>query len=144
MCLAPLVLVGYLFGGSPLFDAPKPSIDGMLVDVQTCETGVGLHVRAAQSGLYSVGLQYGYTWELPQHFSLTMQPRAGLSYTDHTMIELPLKVQFELGAQLLLGYDRYRVGLDWWHLSNAGLKQPNYGVDTWALMVGYVDRKSVV
>ena len=110
-------------------------MDGVVAELQTCETGLGAHVRATTSGLYGLGGHYGWTWH-PGVLSITLQPRAGLSYVDHAVQALPQRTQFELGAQLLVGYNRYRLALDYWHLSNAGMTQPNIGLDLVSVMVG--------
>ena len=93
--------------------------------------------KASNSGLYGLGLQYGWTWG-DAHRSLTLQPKVGLSYVDRPEPALPLRTQFEVGAQLLFGYDRARLGLEYWHLSNAGLKEPNTGLDLIVIQTGWV------
>lgn len=136
MCIAPVVLLGYLL----TIQTPwhhTTSFDAPMIEVQTCETGFGMDVKASTSGLYGLGLQYGFTWR-DTHRSLTLQPKAGFSYVDHPEPALPLRTQFEVGAQLLFGYDRVRLGLEYWHLSNAGLKEPNTGLDLIVIQTGWV------
>lgn len=133
-CLAPLLLAGYMMTVSP-FGHSSPNENGVIVELQTCERGAGGHVRASSSGLYALGLQYGIGTEFGP-ISLTFQPRAGFSHVDHENRNLPLGTQFELGGQMLVGYDRYRFAVDYWHLSNAGIKKPNLGMDTFSVMVG--------
>lgn len=133
-CLVPVILAGYLLTLHPNH-AHRSTENGALVEGQTCEQRFGLHARASSSGLYGAGIHYGLSWH-GKSFSLTFQPRAGLSYADHPVPELPMRTQFELGAQVLLGYDRYRLAVDYWHLSNAELQKPNTGLDMIGLMVG--------
>ena len=136
-CLAPLVLIGYLFT-LQVHATQTSNMNAPVLDLQSCETGWGVHAKASTSGLYAVGGQYGWTWQPVASWSVTLQPRAGVSYVDHPVEALPLRTQFELGTQLLLGYDRWRVGVEYWHLSNAGLRQPNTGLDLLEVLTGIV------
>ena len=136
ICFAPLIMAGYLMTVQTSWHHTE-NVDGMIIDVQTCETGLGLHVRGTTSGLYGLGTQYGFTYQFDDKWSLTFQPRAGFSYTSTPRYELPATTQFELGSQLILGYGDMRVSLDYWHLSNAGLVDPNIGLDTISLMAGW-------
>jgi hypothetical protein len=113
------------------------NVDGGVVEIQSCESGLGLHGRIQTAGLYGLGLHYGFTKEIDDHWRVTFQPRAGLSYTGEARYELPATHQFELGAQLLVGYDQFRVGIDYWHLSNAGLVKPNIGLDMIGVVAGW-------
>lgn len=134
ICLAPLVLIGHLLTIQTPWHKTA-NLDGQVLDVQSCETGLGLHVKASTSGLYALGTHYGWTWH-PGVFSLTLQPRVGLSHVDRPVEALPMRTQFELGTQVLIGYDRWRVGIEYWHLSNAGLMLPNVGLDMIGVLVG--------
>ena len=135
MCIAPLLLLGYLL----TMQTPAhhtPILNGTILEAQTCESGLGAHARATSSGLFGLGVQYGLTAHHGD-WSLTAQPRVGLSYSAEPINALPLQKQFELGVQVLVGYQHLRLSLDYWHLSNAGLKQPNIGIDLLALMGGW-------
>lgn len=134
LCLVPLLLVG----ATSTLDwskTPPPNENGALIEVQTCERGLGGHVKGTSSGLYALGIHYGFTGEMG-NFSATFQPRMGLSATDHTNRNLPQTVQFEVGLQFLVGYEQYRIALDYWHLSNAGVTQPNIGMDMLGILGG--------
>ena len=135
MCFAPLLLVGYLLTVQTSWHHTT-SFDAPMGELQTCETGAGMDIKASASGLYGLGLQYGWTWHDDRR-SLTIQPKAGLSYVDHPEPALPLRTQFEVGLQLLFGYDRWRLGVEYWHLSNAGLKEPNIGLDLLVVQSGW-------
>ena len=140
LCLAPLVLAGFMSTITTSWHK-SPTENGAIVEVQTCERGLGAHVRAASSGYYGAGIQYGMGTEVGA-VSLTIQPRVGFSYVDHPVpMNLPQRSQFELGLQGLVGYDRYRVAVDYWHMSNGaqlGLsnRRPNNGMDMMSVMVG--------
>lgn len=126
--------MGYLFSVQ-VNPWQHTDIQERYVEVQTCETGVGLHAKATLAGLYGAGLQYGFTADFGK-FSLTFQPKAGISYADRPFPELPMRTQFEIGGGLLVGYQKYRVGVEYWHLSNAGLRDPNIGLDMVGVTLG--------
>lgn len=134
LCLAPLLLAGYMSTITTSWHH-GPNEDGAVVELQTCERGLGAHIRATSSGLYGLGAQYGLGTEVGP-VSLTIQQRLGFSYVDHTNVNLPLRTQFEVGLQGLIGYGRYRIAVDYWHLSNAHLKAPNIGMDMASVMIG--------
>lgn len=135
LCLAPLVLVGYAFPVVTSWHKWR-DINAPMVEIQTCETGLGAHVKASQAGLYALGVHYGLTkqWD---DWSVTLSPHAGLSYADHDIESLPARKQFELGLQVLGGFKQARIGLEYWHLSNAGLQSPNIGLDMIILQTGW-------
>lgn len=135
LCLAPVVLLGAALTIQTAWHRTQ-SVDGALLEVQTCESGLGAHVKASTAGLYAMGLHYGLTTTAGP-WSLTLSPHAGLSYADRPIDALPLRSQFELGLQVLAGYERARIGLAYWHLSNAGLREPNIGVDLLILQTGF-------
>jgi hypothetical protein len=136
-CLAPVILMGYLFTMQPN-QAHVSNVDGAMVEMQSCEKGLGAHARIQFAGLYSAGLHYGFQYRSDDGLTtVTFQPRAGLSYSSIPRWELPAEKQFELGAQLMFGYGQWRVGLDYWHLSNAGLKEPNIGIDMIGIVTGW-------
>ena len=136
LCFAPLVLAGHLFTVQTPWHQTN-NYDGPVVEVQSCESGVGLHAKASSTGLYGTGLHYGFTKEVGD-FSITFQPKAGISYVDRPEPALPLRTQFEVGAQLLIGLADFRVSVEYWHLSNAGLRSPNIGLDMIGVTTGWV------
>jgi len=137
LCVAPVVLIGALTTVQTSWHHTD-SVDGAIIDVQTCELGFGAHARATSSGVYGLGAQYGFQWELGSEWVTTLQPRAGFSYVDHPVDALPLRTQFELGVQWSVGRGRWRAALDYWHLSNAGLTAGNVGLDLVSTLIGVV------
>src|SRR5574341_294369 len=135
MCLAPLVLIGSLVSIETSWHRTDSVVSPML-EVQTCERGIGLDVKAASAGYYGLGMQYGWQWQFDP-FSVGLLPKAGLSYVDHPVSALPMRTQFEVGAQLLTGYQSFRLGIEYWHLSNAGLRQSNIGMDFLIVQTGW-------
>lgn len=136
LCLAPLVLVGMVH----TIHVPhtKSSTDSVLLEAHTCPTGLGAHVTAAPSAnLYSVGLQYGFEFPIYGRLRARVIPQVGISYDAHHYRELPLHTQFEVGGELQFAYGQVTVGYKYWHLSNAGLRDKNIGLDMGALLVGY-------
>lgn len=135
LCLAPLVLAGFMQTIETSWHKTT-NLDGAVLEVQTCDRGLGLEVKASSSGLYGLGMQYGFQ-ATSGPWSITALPKAGLSYVDHPVYELPQRTQFELGAQILVGYERFRIGVEYWHLSDAGMKQPNIGLDMVIVQTGW-------
>ena len=135
MCLAPVILLGYLltiqtsWHHTANFDAP-------MLEVQTCETGLGAAVNLSASGLGGVVAQYGWQWKTGE-WSSTLQPKVGLSHAMQPVYELPAQTQFQLGMGLLVGYQSWRLGVEYQHLSNAGLAQPNIGLDLLVVETGW-------
>lgn len=146
ICLTPVILAGMLMATDwhiTQTSKDKNEVDNAaVVQAMTCETGLGAGIKAASSGFYGLDLQYGITYQLGA-ISASFIPKLGVSAVDHAVKELPQGVQFGLGAQILLGYDRYRVGVELWHLSNGsalGLNvsdKPNIGLNLPLFTVGY-------
>lgn len=136
LCLAPLVLMGYALTMQTSWHHSE-NVNANMIEVQTCEKGLGMDFKASTAGLFGLGLQYGFTLVESEKFSLTFLPKAGLSYTTVPRYELPMTGQFEVGAQFLVGYEDFRVGLEYWHLSNAGLQSPNIGLDMLVVQTGW-------
>lgn len=105
--------------------------------VQTCETGIAAAANVSASGLAGLVGQYGWQWRSGD-WSATIQPKAGLSHAMQPVYELPSQTQFQLGMGVLVGYQQWRVGLEYQHLSNAGLASPNIGLDLLVLQTGWV------
>lgn len=127
MCWAPLMLVGYLLSVNP-WGNPTPHVSASFVEVQSCPVGLGFEAKASSAGFYGAGVQYGWQWTVDR-MTIGLLPKAGLAYVDHEVYGLPLRTPFGVGGQALLGYDRWLAGVEYWHLSNAGLEQPNIGMD---------------
>ena len=137
MCWAPLLLVGWLVTQHWSGYSPKTNLDGAVIEVQSCERGIGLDVKASTSGLYGLAAQYGLTTSL-DGWTVTVTPKAGVAYVDHRVVEQASPGNFQVGGQLLFGRERWGVGAEYWHLSNAGLGRPNSGLDLVLCQVGWV------
>ena len=112
-------------------------LDAPVVEYQTCERGPGFDLKAAASGVYGAHFQYGVGMvEAP--YTLTVTPKLGVGFLDHAVPELSTTTNFSLGLQALMGYGNARVGLEYWHLSNAGLGSVNAGLDMLVLQAGWV------
>lgn len=135
MCLAPIILIGYLLTLQTSWHKTT-TIDAPMLSVQACETGLGAAANVSASGLAGLVGQYGWQWRTGD-WSLTIQPKTGLSHAMQPVYELPAQTQFQLGLGLLVGYQRWRVGLEYFHLSNAGLASPNIGLDLIAIQSGF-------
>lgn len=146
-CIAPVVLAGLLLSTNlhvSTSSKNKTEVDNAgVVQVMTCETGLGVGAKASTNGLYGLDLQYGITYNAGS-YTLSAIPKLGLSATSQEVKELPQYVQFGLGVQFLLGYEEYRVGVELWHLSNGsalGLNvsdKPNIGLNLPLLTIGKV------
>ena len=136
MGFAPLILLGYMLTLQTSWHHTE-SVSSPVVEVQSCETGWGLDAKAATAGYYGLGTQYGWKWTFDT-VSLGVIPKSGFSYVDHPAAALPMGGQFQVGGQVLVGYKRWRAGVEYWHLSNAGLEQPNVGMDFLLLQVGWM------
>jgi len=144
LCLAPVVLLGYMTNFEIRNRVSTPtSMSGTVLQVQSCERGLGVDVKVSSVGIYGADLQYGVQWVPEESYTVTLTPRLGISYVDHPVHELPQRAQFGLGGALTLGYKHARIGLEWWHASNGralGLNvsdKPNIGVDMVAIMGGW-------
>lgn len=136
MCFAPVLMLG----SALTIQTPThktSDVDGMVYEVMTCEKGLGVGAKGSTAGLFGVDLQYGIPIFENTPITLTFIPKAGLSYTTQPRPELPMTGQFELGAQMMFGYKDFRFGAEYWHLSNAGLQQPNTGLDMIVIQTGW-------
>lgn len=135
MCWAPLILVGYLVTVQTAWHHTT-TMDAPMLEVQTCETGPAIAIDVAASGLLGAVAQYGWQWRVGD-WSATIQPKAGMSHTMHHVYELPAQTQFQVGLGLLFGYQSWRLGVEYQHLSNAGMASPNIGLDLIAIQTGW-------
>lgn len=134
-CLEPLIMAGYLFMANPN-RVNGANLNAPMLEVQSCERGVGVGLKAAQSGVYALEAQYGFQLKLGS-LSIGLVPKAGVGYQDVLTLEQQSKTNFSLGTQVLLGYDHYRIGAEWWHISNAGTGERNAGLDMFAITAGW-------
>ena len=145
LCLIPVILAGVFVATDYHITHTRKDTNTIgnaaVIQAMTCETGLGLDVKASSNGFYGMNAQYGLTYKNEQ-VTVSFIPKLGVSVTDHYVKELPQGAQFGLGAQLLLGYGNYRVGLELWHMSNGsalGLnvsEKPNIGLNVPLLTVG--------
>lgn len=136
-CLSPVILAGLVsVTQMPWHTVTNAShFQAGELQVQTCEKGVGGKLTATTNGIVSTALQYGATLKHGP-WSLSLAPFAGGAYSADDRTENATRLNFSLGAQLMGGYDRYRLAVEFWHLSNAGLAQPNYGLDMLSILTG--------
>jgi hypothetical protein len=143
-CLGLIVLTGAML---PLSTDWHPSYldHSPMIEIHTCNTGLGAHARAARNGIYTAGVDYGFTQEY-KGFEFSLIPQVGLSYVDHDSRNLPARTQYEVGAQAMVCYDHYCSAIGYIHLSNGramGLCwsgdrcRPNVGEDLLTLTTGY-------
>jgi hypothetical protein len=146
LCLAPVLLIGTLTVVELHTNVSKQTQhtagNGYMVTALTCETDLGLGLKASTNGLHAVEATYGLQGKLGP-FSGGIIPKLGVSYTSQPVKELPQGAQFSLGLQFLVGYEKIRVSLEYWHMSNGsalGLNisdKPNIGLDTISLQTGF-------
>ena len=136
-CLAPVVLIGQLITIQPnQYHTSNPS--GTLFEIQSCERGLGVNAKASpEPELYGAGVQYGLEVYDKGDWSSTVLVKGGMSHSGIAYRELPMQTQFETGVQVLVGYEQLRFGVEWWHMSNAGLQQPNIGLDMLVFQSGW-------
>jgi hypothetical protein len=111
-------------------------IEGPIGKLETAPEGLGAAARIGPGGLFTLGAQYGY--RIPGT-PITITPSAGMAYVDKDLPELPLKTPFALGLQAGINIPKTKARLmaEYLHLSNAGRKEPNIGMDMGTLMLGY-------
>lgn len=119
-------------------------IQGPIGKFETAPEGLGANARIGPGGLFTLGAQYGF--KVPGT-PITITPSAGIAYVDQDMPELPLKTPFALGLQAgvpLEGLEflpeqlrKARIMAEYIHMSNAGQKEPNIGMDMGSIMLGY-------
>ena len=138
MCLAPVILLGYLLTLHPSWTTGHvTSLDGPLLEAQTCEVGIGAFAKASPSGIGAVGAQYGWQARPAQDWTLTLTPQFGVGLLEHHVPEVSSQVNVSLGLNAMVGYQRSRLAVEYWHQSNAGLGAANVGLDLLALMGGW-------
>lgn len=142
LCLAPILFAGYAMGVSSLLGQDDSHPSAPLVEVQTCQRGLGAYTNATTNGLYAGGAQYGLT-VYDEAFTVTLTPHAGLSYADHPVHALPSRTQFDVGIGAYAGFGRFVSGVTYSHWSNGGHvvhsgyeAQHNHGLDRLELKLG--------
>lgn len=137
-CIAPLVMVGVMSGVETSWHHHQVNPGGEVLEVQSCQYGPGLAVTAApSSGLYGIAAQWGFQVASWGDLRVYLKPQVGISHDTYGYRELPLGTQFEVGGMVNVEYDNANIGVKYWHLSNAGIKQPNIGMDILAVMGGF-------
>lgn len=136
LCFAPIVLLGALTTLHPN-SFHTSSFDGSVLEVQSCEEGLGVNLKAADSGIYSGTIQYGM-FHRTGDWSFGLTPNLGGGVIDHHVPELSTRVNFSLGLQVSAGYRDGRVAVEYWHQSNANTGLHNAGLDLIAIMGGWV------
>ena len=136
-CFAPVILAGYLFTLHPN-PSHVTSVNDPLLEVQTCQTGPGLDAKATASGMGSLQGQYGVEILDRGPWSWIVTPKAGGAILPQHVQELTSTVNFSLGLQNTIRYDRGSVALEYWHQSNAHLGATNAGLDMIAIMGGWL------
>ena len=146
LCLTPVLLIGMLSTVELHSHVSKQTQQtaghGAMLEVLTCAQGLGMGLKTSSNGLHAIEGIYGMQRQLGA-FSVGLIPKIGASFTSHEVKELPQEVQFSLGLQFLLGYERLRVGLEYWHMSNGsalGLNvsdKPNIGLDLVSIQTGF-------
>lgn len=142
MCLAPLLLVGVMSGVQTSWHHHEHNPQGEILEVHSCLVGPSLvGTLAPSSGLYGLGLEWGFNAFLGP-FSVGFAPQVGISHASQSYRELPMVTQFEVGGWVYGSYERFVMGLKYWHMSNAGMhsteRRPNTGLDVLAVMGGWV------
>lgn len=137
MCFAPLLLAGYLFTLHPN-DAHVTSVSNPLIEMQTCDRGLGLDAKLTRSGMSALEAQWGFVALESGQWSWLITPKAGGAYLPEHVKELQSQVNFSLSFESLIAYGQSRLAVEYWHQSNAQLGKSNAGLDMIALMGGWV------
>lgn len=139
LCFAPLLLLGMNTTIQTGWHHSE-HITAPFIEVQTCKTGLGAHVAAGTHPWVTGGLHYGFTWQIDEKWSVTLQPKAGLSYSNtiHPENHYRQITRFELGLELITCRDYICGMVGYRHMSNGrGDVQTNQGVDFLELGLGY-------
>jgi hypothetical protein len=141
MCFTPVLLFGVLQGIETSWHHHEKNPQGEVLEFHTCLSGPSLvGTMAPTSGLYGLGLEWGFPFVLGPVL-LGVAPQVGVSHDTYGYRELPMGTQFEAGGWVYGQYDKFVIGVKYWHMSNAGLhsthRSPNKGLDLVAIMGGY-------
>ncbi len=127
MCFAPILLIGYLFTLQPNA-SHVTNLDNPYVQVQTCDRGPGLDLKATPD-MGVLQAQYGFVVHEEGPWTVSILPKAGGAMLSKHIPESQSQMNFALSIQLLVGYERIHFSLEQLHESNAGLGQRNAGFD---------------
>jgi hypothetical protein len=61
----------------------------------------------------------------------------GEGLLEHHVPEVTSQVTFSIGLNAMVGYQRSRLAIEYWHQSNAGLGDVNIGLDMLVFMGGW-------
>lgn len=137
LCFKPLFLAVYSLSVNMNGAGEMTNLSSPGFEFQSCEREAGVYVRVLPfSGLYAAGIQWGVGFDLTENLRLTATPFGGVSYVDHPVRELPQRTQFDVGGKVILSYDRYHLGVEYHHQSNAGMTERNIGTDGIAILTG--------
>lgn len=127
LCLSPLLFVGYLVTVHPNV-SHTTIIQEPILQLLTCDRGWGLDLKVTASAMTGLSAHYGWKWE-HAHWSWGLLPKVGVAQLPHAVPELASTTNFSTGMQVWVGYQTWRMGVEYWHQSNAGFGTPNVGLD---------------
>lgn len=140
MCLAPLILMGAAYTIQTDWHH-SATFNPYYMQAQTCKDGLGAHIKVGAEPFITGGIHYGFTWSITDALDLTLQPQAGLSYSNtmHPASHIRQITKFEAGLAVMLTVKgQYVISLEYTHMSNGrGYDPTNAGVDLAGLQVGY-------
>ena len=115
-------------------------LSGAYAEVQTCQDRLGAHLKGGEAGWIAGGLHYGFTWHPAEQWALTLQPKFGLSYSNHIhhLNHVRQITKFELGIGAMVTYQHFIIGVGYTHMSNGqGFVPSNIGADLGEFSAGY-------
>jgi hypothetical protein len=139
MCLAPLVMVGFLQSIETSWHHAK-DISGGMAEIQTCKDGLSARM-AFSPDMVQIGPSWGISWPLGQMWSITGSFHGGMGYSNtiHPDSGVRQITKWNGGVSLIVQYSHYvgKIGYD--HNSNGrGIDPTNHGIDHISYMMGYV------
>lgn len=127
-CLAPVLGMLAMFSLQTSWHG-SPDVGSVDLQARTCQTGLQAIGKVSPAGYYAGEVGYGVQLGEPTGWHAGLVPSAGVSYVDHPNVNLPLRTQFSLSLAGFIGYDRVGLQAEYQHMSNAGLRDPNVGMD---------------
>jgi hypothetical protein len=139
MCLAPLVMVGFLQTIQTSWHSSK-DISGGMAEIQTCKEGLGGRM-AFSPDMVQIGPSWGISWPINELWSFGVGFHGGLGYSNtmHPDTGVRQITKWNGGLSLMVQYSHYvgKIGYD--HNSNGrGIDPTNHGIDHISYMMGYV------
>ncbi len=131
LCFAPFLILGFSHAVQTSWHTSE-SINAPYAEVQTCRDGLGAHLAASTHPWVAGGVHYGFTWHLNEEWALTIQPKAGLSYSNTIDPASNYRqiTRFELGVQTNLCRNDWCGVAGYRHMSNGrGSVETNAGID---------------